>query len=120
MPFSFGVSTTSAPSRASILRRSMDMVSGIVRMQRYPFAAHTNASAMPVLPDVGSTIVVPSPTRPSRSSASIIETPILSLTLAIGLNDSSFNRTSARAPWAALVLAARTSGVSPIVSAMLS
>ena len=32
MPFSAGVSTSSAPSRASILRRSIDMLSGMVRI----------------------------------------------------------------------------------------
>ncbi len=34
MPFSAGVSTSSAPSRASILRRSIDMLSGITRISR--------------------------------------------------------------------------------------
>ena len=34
MPFGPSVSTSSAPSRASILRRSTDMVSGMVRMRR--------------------------------------------------------------------------------------
>ena len=36
------------------MRRSTDIVSGIVRMRRYPLAAATNARPMPVLPDVGS------------------------------------------------------------------
>ena len=41
---------------------------------------------MPVLPEVASTIVVrPGWIRPSRSAASIIATPILSLTLPAGL-----------------------------------
>ncbi len=34
IPFSAGVSTSSAPSRASILRRSIDMLSGMTRISR--------------------------------------------------------------------------------------
>ncbi len=46
---------------------------------------------MPVLPLVASTIVVrPGSIRPSRSAASIIATPIRSLTEPPGLNISSF------------------------------
>jgi hypothetical protein len=49
-------------------------------------AAHTNASAMPVLPEVDSTITFrPGSIRPSASAASIMATPILSLTLPAGL-----------------------------------
>jgi hypothetical protein len=53
-------------------------------------AAQQKASAMPVLPDVASTIVVrPGSMRPSRSAASSIATPMRSLTEPPGLNDSS-------------------------------
>ena len=53
-------------------------------------AAQTNASAMPVLPLVASTIVVrPGSIRPSASAASIIATPMRSLTLPPGLKASS-------------------------------
>ena len=53
-------------------------------------AAHTKASAMPVLPLVASTIVVrPGSIRPSRSAASIIATPMRSLTEPPGLSASS-------------------------------
>jgi len=40
---------------------------------------------MPVLPLVGSTTVMPGDSLPSRSPASIMATPILSLTLCAGL-----------------------------------
>ena len=61
-------------------------------------AAHTNASAMPVLPLVASTIVVrPGSIRPSASAASIIATPIRSLTDPPGLNISSLPKTLAAA-----------------------
>ena len=54
-------------------------------------AAHTKASAMPVLPEVASTIVVrPGSICPARSAASSIATPIRSLTDPPGLNASSF------------------------------
>ena len=55
-------------------------------------AAATKASAMPVLPNVGSISTEPGPIFPSRSSASIIDTPMRSLTLPIGLKNSSLAR----------------------------
>ncbi len=95
MPFSAGVSSSRAPSRVSILRRSIDMLSGMTRISGYPLAAQTKARAMPVLPLVGSTIVVlPGMMRPWASSASIIATPMRSLTLPIGLKNSSLATTS--------------------------
>ena len=58
-------------------------------------AAHTNASAMPVFPLVASTIVVrPGSIRPSASAASIIATPMRSLTEPPGLYISSLATTS--------------------------
>src|SRR5947209_18633742 len=76
------------------------------------------ARPMPVLPDVGSMIVVmPGVMRPARSAAKIIDAPMRSLTEHIGLNDSSLTRTSA-APVAGKRFK-RTSGVWPMVSSML-
>ena len=81
-------------------------------------AAHTNASAMPVLPLVASTIVVlPGSMIPSRSAASIIDTPIRSLTLPPGLNTSSFANSWACASGSIRV--SSTIGVPPTVAAML-
>ena len=81
-------------------------------------AAQTNASAIPVLPLVASTIVVrPGSIRPSRSAASIIATPIRSLTLPPGLNASSLaNSSTSLSP---AILASCTIGVRPTRSAML-
>jgi hypothetical protein len=73
-----------------------------------------------VLPEVGSITTVSGRSLPSASSASIMLTPIRSFTLAIGLKNSSFRTMSARAPWAWAMRGMRTSGVLPIVSAMLS
>ena len=54
IPFGPGVSTISAPNKRNKTLLSLDIVSGIVRMQRYPFAAQTKAKAIPVFPEVGS------------------------------------------------------------------
>ena len=80
-------------------------------------AAATKASAMPVLPLVGSTSVdLPGVIMPCFSSASIIATPMRSLTLEIGLKNSSLSRMSALTPASFGRRAMRTSGVSPMVS----
>ena len=71
---------------------------------------------MPVLPEVGSTSVPPGLSWPEASSASIMLTPIRSLTLAIGLKNSSFSRISASTPRSFVIRFSRTSGVLPMVS----
>jgi hypothetical protein len=81
-------------------------------------AAATKASAMPVLPLVASTIVVrPGSIRPSASAASIIATPMRSLTEPPGLNISSFANSDADASGRRRVSC--TIGVRPTQSAML-
>src|ERR671916_201688 len=73
---------------------------------------------MPVLPDVASTIVVrPGSIRPSRSAASIIATPMRSLTEPPGLDISSLPKTSAPSSGARRLSC--TIGVRPTCSAML-
>src|SRR5207302_909270 len=81
-------------------------------------AAQVNASAMPVLPLVGSMIVVPLLILPSRSAASIMDTPIRSLTDQRGLKFSSLATTVA---WLSPAMRRRrTRGVWPIVWVMSS
>src|SRR5664280_552515 len=92
-------------------RRSMLIVSGIVRIRRYPFAAQTKARAIPVFPLVGSMITVSLLISPAASAASIMATPILSFTLERGLKDSIFTRISAFDPFC--ILLRRTRGVFP-------
>ena len=75
---------------------------------------------MPVLPEVGSMIVPPGFSRPSSSIARIMLTPIRSLTLEIGLKNSSFRQISAFMPSWAVMFGMRTSGVFPMVSTILS
>ena len=119
MPFAPSVSTTRAPSACRILRRSTDMVSGMVSTSRMPRAAQTKASAMPVLPEVGSiTVVTPGRMAPRSSASRTIASPMRSLTDDIGLKDSSLSTTS---PWSPCWRrCSRTSGVWPMVSTMLS
>ena len=74
---------------------------------------------MPVLPEVGSIRVVTPGRDPALgSSASIIATPIRSLTLPIGLKNSSLASSVAPTPLMSAIRSSRTSGVSPIVSVM--
>ena len=75
---------------------------------------------MPVLPEVGSIKVEPGLILPSRSRASIMLTPMRSLTLAIGLKNSSLARRLALMPFSAARRFSRTIGVSPIVWVMSS
>ena len=96
----------------------MLIVSGIVSTHRYPRAAHTIASEIPVLPLVGSRMIVSGRICPACSAASIIATPMRSFTLAAGLKDSSFATTSAPAP--SVTRRSRTSGVPPTSCVMSS
>jgi len=66
------------------------MVSGIVKMILYPFAAATEARPMPVFPLVGSMITESGLSLPDASASSIIALAILSLTEPAGLKYSSF------------------------------
>src|SRR5438105_6021181 len=76
------------------------------------------ARPWPVLPEVGSTIVPPGFSRPSRSAASIIRWPMRSLTLPPGFSISSFARMVGLTP--VVTRWRRTSGVFPIASRKLS
>ncbi|CNI00798.1 Uncharacterised protein [Mycobacterium tuberculosis] len=96
----------------------MLIVSGMTSTHLYPRAAATNASAMPVLPLVGSRMMVSGLIRPAFSAASIIATPMRSFTLPAGLKDSSLATTSATAP--SVTLRSRTNGVFPISCVMFS
>src|SRR6185437_3721033 len=64
----------------------------MTKMQRYPLPAAAMARPTPVLPEVGSTIVPPGLSFPSRSACSIIARPIRSLTDPPGLRYSSLAR----------------------------
>ena len=76
---------------------------------------------MPVLPLVGSiSTVLPGAMMPCFSIASIMLTPMRSLTEDSGLKNSSFSRMSALAPASLGMRCMRTSGVSPMVSVMES
>src|SRR3989442_4256088 len=108
---------TSAPSARSSRAFSCDILSGMVKTQRYPFTAAASASPTPVLPDVASTIRPPGLRRPSRSAASIIATPMRSFTDPPGLKNSALAYTGVRIP--CVTRFSRTSGVQPMVSRIL-
>src|SRR5579862_9294425 len=75
-------------------------------------AAATNASAIPVLPLVGSTISLPGPSRPRFSASQISAAPMRHFTEYAGLRPSIFASTVAGAPSSTRFK--RTSGVWPI------
>ena len=74
------------------------MVSGIVRMIRYPREVATAARPMPVLPLVGSMMTESGVSRPEASAASIIARAMRSFTLPAGLKASSLARMTASRP----------------------
>src|SRR5437867_572000 len=76
------------------------------------------ASPMPVLPLVGSTIVPPGLSAPRRSASSTMATPMRSLTLPPGLNDSTFAMTVAPSGLGRRLR--RTIGVCPMSSRTLA
>jgi len=94
----------------------MLIVSGMVRVSGMPRAAQTKASAMPVLPLVGSTISLPGPRRPCASASFTIEVPMRHLTEKAGLRPSILASTVAGAPSSTRLR--RTSGVWPMDSAL--
>ena len=120
IPFVPSVRTTSAPYAFTMLRRSTLMVSGIVRIIRYPFTVAAAASPIPVFPEVGSMITEPSFKRPFASASSIIAFAIRSLTLPAGLKDSTFAISFACSPSFSSIRFSSTSGVFPTRSRMLS
>ena len=114
MPFAPSVRTISAPYAFRIFLLSTLMVSGMVRITRYPLTAAIAASPIPVFPEVGSMITEPSFRRPFFSASSIIAFATLSLTLPAGFRYSSFTRTAAGRESSFSILDISTRGVFPI------
>jgi len=85
----------------------------MTRTSLYPLAAQTKARAIPVLPLVGSKMIVSPLMCPAFSAASIMDTPMRSFTLLKGLKDSSFTSTVASKPFVTLFNFTR--GVLPMV-----
>ena len=110
------VKISSAPYAFKVDLLSILIVSGITITTLYPFNLPINESAIPVFPDVGSIITLPSFNKPSLSAASIIPKAALSLTLPLKLNFSSFTYTSAIFSSLKLTF---TTGVFPIKSSKL-
>ena len=119
IPFDPSVSSIVAPYALRIFLLSTLIVSGIVRITLYPFAVPTDASPIPVLPDVASIMVEPGFNLPSFSAASIIASAILSFTEPAGLKYSSFTKTLALRPSSLSIFETSTNGVLPINSLLL-
>lgn len=83
-----GVRTISAPYALMSEMRSGVMESGITMTARNPRAAAIIASAIPMFPEVGSTMVPPSSSLPRATASSIIESAALSFTDPLGLDRS--------------------------------
>ena len=71
------------------------------------------ARPMPVLPEVGSMMVAPGASLPSRSAACSIHRAALSLTLPVGFRYSSLHSSRAESPRACPKRAASSRGVPP-------
>src|SRR5665647_70520 len=93
-------------------RRSVLTHSGMQRCTRYPLAAPIMAMAIPVLPDVGSRIVMPFASAPRCSALVIMQSAGRSFTDPPGLHPSSLQRM--RTPGLLLMFTSSTSGVLPI------
>src|SRR5260370_10051612 len=86
----------------------------MMRVIAYPRAAAANASAMPVVPLVGSISSLPGRSTPRFSASQIIDAPMRSFTEYAGLRPSIFARMVARAP--SVTRLSFTSGVRPMLS----
>jgi len=83
-------------------------------VSRYPLRRATIASAIPVLPDVGSRITLPGRSSPDASAASIIAFAIRSFVEPVGFCPSSLAHS--RTPGFGDIEGMPTSGVFPIAS----
>lgn len=90
IPSAPGVRTTSAPYALIRAMRSSVIESGITITAWKPRAAAIIASAMPMLPDVGSTMVPPSVRFPRATASSMMDAAARSLTDPLGLDRSGF------------------------------
>src|SRR5438067_221956 len=89
-PCSPGDSTIVAPYSCKSRRRSSVALAGSTQVSRYPLSFATSASAMPVLPDVGSRSSRPGSSSPTASAAPIIARATRSLIEPVGFWPSSF------------------------------
>lgn len=90
MPSAPGERTTSAPYALMSDMRSGVIESGITMTAWNPRAAAIMARAIPMLPDVGSTMVPPSFSLPRATASSMMESAALSFTEPLGLDLSGF------------------------------
>src|SRR5881397_3318570 len=116
VPSVAGVKTSSAPYALRIRLRSLLRFAGTQRVTRYPSAAPSTASAIPVFPEVASRRIS-SFVRPARSAARTIPRAARSLTLPPGLCHSAFAYRRTPRETCAVNRSRGRSGVSPMRSA---
>ena len=92
IPNSFGVNINCAPYALIILRLSILMLSGMIITAFIPKTEAKIATAIPVLPLVGSTMIVSLLTAPLDIASSSIPSTALSLTLPPRLYFSNFTK----------------------------
>ena len=117
VPRPAGVSSSSAPKAAMMARRSSEAQAGMTMRTRKPMAAPIMARAMPVLPEVASTMVMPGRSAPERTASRTMRSAGRSLTDPPGLLPSTLASTRVRGGSASRALTS-TSGVLPIADRM--
>src|SRR5271163_4710901 len=118
MPSSSGVRSTSAPRASMMVTFSWEKFSGTNSFTLYPRFTPINASPIPVLPAVASTMVPPGASLPCCSARRMIPMAARSFTLPPGFKYSSLAKMSAE-PAGTRRLSRRT-GVPPTRSVMSS
>src|SRR5574337_365397 len=118
LPFVPAEERSSAPKISRSWRRSGVAFSGITTLTLYPFRRPIMAKAIPVLPLVGSRIVLSFVSSPLRSACSSMYLTIRSFKLPVGLVPSSFAKI--RIPFFGLIRGSSISGVFPIASRISS
>ena len=114
MPSTPSVRTRLAPRTLSSFLRSRLIVSGIVSVIAYPRDAATNASAMPVLPLVGSMISLPGTSMPPLLGVPYHRRADAALDRVRGVAPLDLGENRRRQPLASLLIL--TSGVLPMDS----
>ena len=114
-----GVNSSSAPSAWSTAWRSVLTQVGMVSLILKPMAAATIAMPIPVLPDVGSRMILPLVSFPVSTASLSMKSAGRSLTEPPGLEPSSFAMIRTPVLPESQMFFTSTSGVFPIASSTL-
>lgn len=86
-----GIPKRYTPHKHVVVKHERTWSSGITIRQRYPFALHSDAKQMPVLPEVPSTTVPPAFSWPVASARAIMLAATRSLEVPPGLRNSAYS-----------------------------